>query len=1251
MIEQLKPCLTLLGDESVLIQAWKKTSSYIRAHNWFSDPLELDQTEVDFQRFLNDLTRDLHGSDHWKTDPLRLIPAPKASSWRITERNDERIWEPAPPHGTGSAELWLDAFLASLGEQEPTSDPASFLRPLAHVSLRDQVVATAAMMCLANRVETHQGNPEVAPIDDSSRSHIVSYGHRLFCGTVSGPKLKHRWGSKELYRKFFKDYRLFLDRPKIVADEALKDGVAAGESVYIVTCDLEQFYDRVSPSQMERALGKLQRSEEEQPFFDFVGTVLNWRWSPSDRDEAHRLTGQEGPDSAVVLPQGLASSGFWANVVLLELDHVLQKIVTEQEVDAVRILDVCRYVDDFRFVVKTRLEPADTAESLENWLDAKLRVAAPGLEVNPVKTRIEECGLPNKGTIRQSDKMNRIQARVSGGFTTLESDDLLDSLEGLILRFDSSPASEEEPWEHAPRPDVPAATQARFAAGKARQVVRESRALLPERSFEDDLLGVLDARRNTRTDLDQRTKALALSLITLWVHDPSHVRVFLTALDLWPSADLLADVLPLLRDRIDREPRSSPEARVAEYCLAELLRVGATRTGLAADPDSLPAEVDLPRYRQDLAQAALAVLQSPFPTPWYLSQQALLFLLSYSRSDLDLGALVPADPHFSHYRELIQMLNGDGGGLTPQSFAVNAVVLYRCYPKRHALQLVNSAWTEARIRAIAALDAGMAAQLLREREPVPAGLEHLSQLLLVDRVHCADDSWASLVLDQNLPQDELTLLRFADKLLCQFQRRRVRGGLSPWHVLVTRQDEHHPGSWQFSEVRQQRNRGPRAPLFYTPPAWCAQDDAWRFQLGALLRFALTRNVDFSRNVESPRPDDVPFYRPAPPSWQRRTHGHYGGQTAFGSDAVPITDWFERFLSALLRWPGRLPDKHSTAIAQGMGATRRRIRRRIATLERDVEPTTGTLVLPVDVPRDESLLARPFTVCVAQSVLPRLLDLGNDPTLSDPDLRRKCRNHLRSLLATVRQAWYLRTSHASQAQLDWLILPELAVHPADVTACLEPFVHLFKTIVLAGVTYRELPGTEGLVNTALWLVPTQTTQNGVQFVTRTQGKQYLARLESEAADKGPPIRPYRPAQWVLHLRPPGDGATPLRLTASVCYDAMNLPITSHLRERSDVYAIPALNKDVRTYDDLSLALHYLMYQLVIVVNNGEFGGSSAYWPSTQNYERRVLHLHGGNQATLGFFEIPDVPDFLKARAASPPSEDWKWPPAGYSGSAP
>lgn len=49
----LGPRLDLLQKEYVLVQAWKKTASYIRYHNWFSDTLELDRAAINLPRFLD----------------------------------------------------------------------------------------------------------------------------------------------------------------------------------------------------------------------------------------------------------------------------------------------------------------------------------------------------------------------------------------------------------------------------------------------------------------------------------------------------------------------------------------------------------------------------------------------------------------------------------------------------------------------------------------------------------------------------------------------------------------------------------------------------------------------------------------------------------------------------------------------------------------------------------------------------------------------------------------------------------------------------------------------------------------------------------------------------------------------------------------------------------------------------------------------------------------------------------------------
>ena len=58
--EQLEPRLELLREEYVLVQAWKKTASYIRYHNWFFDTLALDLTTANLPAFIGQIRERLH---------------------------------------------------------------------------------------------------------------------------------------------------------------------------------------------------------------------------------------------------------------------------------------------------------------------------------------------------------------------------------------------------------------------------------------------------------------------------------------------------------------------------------------------------------------------------------------------------------------------------------------------------------------------------------------------------------------------------------------------------------------------------------------------------------------------------------------------------------------------------------------------------------------------------------------------------------------------------------------------------------------------------------------------------------------------------------------------------------------------------------------------------------------------------------------------------------------------------------------
>jgi hypothetical protein len=88
----LEPRLELLREEYVLVQAWKKTATYIRNHNWYSDTLELDRTAVNLPKFLTDLSDSISHPENWTNAPLRLVPAPKSQRWNINRTNKE--WEP-----------------------------------------------------------------------------------------------------------------------------------------------------------------------------------------------------------------------------------------------------------------------------------------------------------------------------------------------------------------------------------------------------------------------------------------------------------------------------------------------------------------------------------------------------------------------------------------------------------------------------------------------------------------------------------------------------------------------------------------------------------------------------------------------------------------------------------------------------------------------------------------------------------------------------------------------------------------------------------------------------------------------------------------------------------------------------------------------------------------------------------------------------------------------------------------------------
>ena len=1246
--EQLEPRLELLREEYVLVQAWKKTASYIRYHNWFSDTLSLDRAAVNLPAFLGELGERLQSSESWQNDPLRIVPAPKSQRWRVREG----VWEPVK------------------------GAPSARLRPLAHVSLADQVVATALMLCLANRVETLQGDPRRPVRDREARSQVVSYGNRLFCDAMGG-ELHHRWGSAKLYRAYYQDYRTFLSRPEVAAESI---PAAEGKRVFVVHADLRQFYDRVRPDQLVEAIDRVRHDGDDPAFFSLAASVLDWGWHPRDEKDVRMYAAQAELEdfTRVALPQGLVASGFFANAVLLSFDKALRAAIGTEIAPGILLADSCRYVDDLRILVAVapNLDASsnDLGKTVSIWLSHVLEQNATGLALSPEKTQVGALGGDERPLVRQSAKMNRIQSAVSGGFDALGGEEILDAIQGLMRAQEALSLGDDSGWRFSPVPDVRDETVARFGAARYRTTFRSIRPLLQDDDTPDESEvgrgdtppgGRLRVAR-TRRELDEDARAFALGLIQRWIDDPSNVRLLRVGLDLWPDVELLREVLALLRPFTEKGGRRKAPRRVAWYCLAEVLRAGATETGLVADTESLPLEIDLESYREELGREAARLVGLPGPTiPWYLRQQALLFLAACDPA----GAPVTRTGTVSetrHYRELIRFLRGEGDRLRSSDFATLAVLARRAFVDRvRAVELTRPGLNPSRKRQLAQRAPSFLLELM-DTEADALVFDDLPARMREDLCGTAGSSGGdSITLAEAVQRahptgslrNELSLLHFATAFLDQWREQEPPPEvITPVRVQLRLTEES-----EVAEIKDLRILGSRADpsgSLYEPPSWCEPGERWRVQLGFLLRFILSGQPDFTRPVRRASwKESESAYRPAESHWYQRLYGLYSGQPAFGDDWVPITDWVEGFLLALLRWPGCRAADGFGWVERGIEEARTKIGERIADLERRRGSATGALILPLLAKRPTAAnTTRPLRACVVQTVVPAASDFHRpDLALDDPAIRRKHRNHLSAALAAVERMLALRETHkGSEGRLDWLILPELAVHPKDVRTHLVPFARAHRAMILTGLTYEEILAGQPLVNSALWVIPEWSHAYGLQIKTRRQGKAHLAPDEQAFNGGGAHLlQGFRPCQWLIgYPWSSADGTRPVWLTATVCYDATDLGLAADLRDVSDVLAIPALNKDVKTFDQMALALHYHMFQLVVVANNGQYGGSNAYWPSSDAHVRQVFHTHGQPQAAIAFLEIDDIGAFLERHDVSGANaDDWKYPPAGLNMASP
>lgn len=1251
-----------LQDESVLFQAWKKTSAFIRSHNWYADTLELDWQALRLPEFISGIRLRLQ-AENWTTEPLRMVPAPKSQVWEMTGG----VWQPA--RGKGQKR------------------PKPKIRPLAHVDLADQVISTAVMLCLADRVETIQGEPTQSTKTAGDRKRLLSYGHRLFCDQdEQSGNLRHRWGAQKLYRVYSTDYQRFLSRPDSVADAVPPPD---GFEIAIVHADLSRFYDRVRPELLAQRMVALQHGIEEVEFFAFAAKLFNWRWHDTRRAASYEKEANIQGFDRVALPQGLVSAGFFSNVVLLPFDERLSQsfgtplIAGEPTV----LIDACRYVDDLRFVLHV---PKDVEEetiqvSVAEWLNQQLDSAETHLLVEPAKTKAVVRNRQTRFSVPHSRTASRIQHELSGGFDVEQGVQLINAIEGFFHAQRHYSTDAQEPQPGLPTilrgvSDMRDDTAARFAAGRFRRTFRslrpllESEALAQEQQWQAD--NDADAFRTelliSREQLDERAHIFANGLLEAWEANPSQVRLLRIAVDMFPRKDFIERILARLRPSWQIGDVRGERREVMAYCLAELFRAGATETGIVTDEEVLPSSSDVAGYHDVLLAEAKKICEASCEAtslsqrfPWYLLQQVLLYLSVRQATPATASQLskLPGRANIlRRYWSLCQFISNDVANSVKDRARFHILVARGFGAAESTTTFLAAHSDERLLEAVADISPAFAENVWErmdvEQQRQLATTAKKLRLVKGNRTKAAGRVCvADLVTETaNIWHEEANLVILASELLKVRQKHR-EGILTPWRVFC------HLDDVRVGPLKKRIRRGTVSiesatggEQYFAPPDWCESDDEkCRVEVGQVLRFLLTGSVEYLKPVPRARASSsTPRYRPALSHWEQGRYGSFSGRAAFGPDWLPLSTWVETLLVELLRWPGC----GSLDSMQTVRQLRAKLVERRRELLRRRGKATGTLFLEQEAPWPDKPPAewqRPLRIGIVQSVVPCVVDFAvADLQLNANTIRRRHRLHLRTVLQGVRQMLRVRLTHLQgttprRPNLDWLIMPELAVHPDDVDSLLLPIVRDFRCIMLVGLVYHPRDARPGspLINSALWLIPEWSRARGLQVRRVEQGKAHLAPAEESAF--GSFVTPFRPTQWIVRYRWHSNPALPpLLLSASVCYDATDTALAADLRDRNDLYAVCALNTDVATFDNLAESLNYHLFQGVLVVNNGTYGGSSFFVPLKKDYRREILHFHGQPQAHIGFAEIDPLKIIQRpdGNEADRPQGKWKKPPAGW-----
>lgn len=1270
---KILPTEYFMSDEVILTSAWKKSHQHIRGVNWYVDCLDLDKSALELDLRVSSLSEALR-ENNLELSPLKLIPAPKSHPWEFKKSDDE------------STLTWTPENKDS--EEDDSDNPRLPMRPLAHVSIDDQTIFTALMMLLANHVETKQGDTSTL-FSDVHDKGLINYGNRLHCKYIDD-NASYSWGNSNTYSKFFTDYQRFLERPIYFGREA-KRVKTSKEEIYEIHLDFSKFYDSVDRTILTGKIKDLVKEITGKETDECISHVLDqfkdWEWTEESQNlytEVCKNEHIQTLEDNQGIPQGLVAGGFLANIYMLDFDKDIAELIGQylDENENILLVDACRYVDDLRLIIK-----ADRNEVSENEIREVIAARFQqyqdnlGLILQPQKTKVKKFS-SKEGAI--SSKLAHIQNKLSGPMPLHELDEQLGHLEGLIELTDNL---EVEDWDSnevnsdciselafidRTFNDVRKDTLLRFTANKIHSLLRQKRSMIAQE--------VTPSGEPIPGAWDYLQERMARKLISKWTKDPSLLLLLKKGLELFPHARILRPIIQSLENIRDQDDLTL--TTFAEYCLSEILRHSATAIH-TKDRWAFPAHSDPESYFECLEDYACSKFEVLDSFEEAFKEQILFF--SLVRNDSPLKEVIDSEP----FDLITQLLNGFRNvnlKQKPNDFTTAVLLANQlALDKRKVLRSVSSSLESIYSRPARPT---LSPHSQRARQLNRGDLSDICKRLMLNSPE---------LFEQLYLKAKSTGLKWPKKahLFANYlglnDYAKIKGSLSSYNnksvslLSVIRADDnpfkHENGILKLvqsslNEIDKNNFYTPidiantkvrcsdwddllrlksscelkveleyfddDTELFHTPPKWLTDEHKPLYYIGMFIRSCLLGSVDWSSS--NSLQSEKPAYRGIKSNMLKRQIGMMHSPEAFGASKSPMSDWLSTLLFKLLQWPGVESNNSlfSWPKTWTLGELEKCINNRTGEQARSYctlsNMPTYTEKVRLDWPKDKKHL----NVVMVQPLLPLTKDFAlYGLKLDTPTYRAKHRRHVASVselvLHNIASVDSVNETPNLKGKVDLIVWPELSVSPDDLDI-LERLSDKTGAIVFAGIGFSHIHNERDLNNSAMWIIPNKGA-NGRRFIKRLQGKKNMT------IDEVNQITPWRPYQLIVEMiHPAFEEKDGFKLTGSICYDATDIKLSADLKDKSHAYIISAMNKDIATFDSMVDALFYHMYQHVVLVNSGEFGGSVAKAPYKERFHKLITHTHGSHQVSISTFEM-NMFDFRDCGQSLRTNKKTKTPPAG------